>query len=358
MGNLKDIYVIKNNRNNKAYVGQSDNPMRRWMTYMWNSSGMSEGLQLIERAIKKHGICNFTFQIVEKGVENFNERESYWISFFNSKTPYGYNVGDGGAGHGVSTKNPLAKINEDQLNAIYHDLLYSDIPMNQLSKKIGYDSASVISEINHGKRHRREGYEYPLRECSISEPKFKRLVYSIKHELEKTFDEIADEYNIKRGSMHHINKGLIHRRDWVSYPIRSREHILDTNKKYQLQLAVKEMLLTTMLTFEEIAKKAGCGKHYVYKLNRGERWFDSSLQYPLRGTKLTDRKKSRTLSETDVREIEVLLKTTHMSINEIGKKYDVSSSLINNVNNGVVKKYYNKSLKYPIRIKSKPVSTS
>lgn len=49
--------------------------------------------------MNKYGLENFSFEIVEQ-VDNdlLNEREIYWINFFQSKTPNGYNLTDGGEG--------------------------------------------------------------------------------------------------------------------------------------------------------------------------------------------------------------------------------------------------------------------
>ena len=38
-------------------------------------------------------------------------------------------------------------------------------------------------------------------------------------------------------------------------------------------------------------------------------------------------------------------------MNKIAKKYGVSSNVIRNINSGKTKKYYNPSIKYPIRPK-------
>lgn len=49
--------------------------------------------------MNKDGINNFIFEIIEE-IDNtlLNERECYWITYYNSKTPNGYNITDGGSG--------------------------------------------------------------------------------------------------------------------------------------------------------------------------------------------------------------------------------------------------------------------
>lgn len=48
-------------------------------------------VSLINSAIKKYGKENFSFEILEYA-ENYNEREKFWIKYYNSKVPNGYNI--------------------------------------------------------------------------------------------------------------------------------------------------------------------------------------------------------------------------------------------------------------------------
>jgi hypothetical protein len=52
-------------------------------------------------ARKKYGKDYFNYEIIEfcYSEEQLNERERYWIKFFNSKRPNGYNLTDGGDGN-------------------------------------------------------------------------------------------------------------------------------------------------------------------------------------------------------------------------------------------------------------------
>ena len=66
----------------------------------------------IESAIQKHGIESFDVAVVEEcnNKDELNEREKYWIKFFNCKAPNGYNLtdgGDGGSGHIVTEETRL-----------------------------------------------------------------------------------------------------------------------------------------------------------------------------------------------------------------------------------------------------------
>lgn len=83
------IYKFTNKINGKTYIGQSSNINRRFYEHLRRSE------QQIDQAIQKHGIDNFTFEILEEcEIEELNEKESFWIEHFKSRIPNGYNVKD------------------------------------------------------------------------------------------------------------------------------------------------------------------------------------------------------------------------------------------------------------------------
>ena len=75
---IKDIYIIKNKFNAKVYIGQTVNPTQRWAQYKSAAQKKPEA-QLITKAMNKYGFDNFWMEILESGIENYNEREKYWI---------------------------------------------------------------------------------------------------------------------------------------------------------------------------------------------------------------------------------------------------------------------------------------
>ena len=97
-----NIYKITNNLNGKIYIGKDshDNPN-------YFGSGV-----LIKRAIKKYGKENFTKEVVCDCFFDCetDDRERFYIKFFNSKVPNGYNLTDGGEGLINPTEETRAKI--------------------------------------------------------------------------------------------------------------------------------------------------------------------------------------------------------------------------------------------------------
>ncbi len=106
----KGIYKITNKINNKCYIGKSSNIESRFEYHKMNYQTSKEWNKTLYKAFRKYGLENFIFEIIEK-IEDYNdlcnEREKYWISYYDSKRK-GYNATDGGDG-GVTVENPRQK---------------------------------------------------------------------------------------------------------------------------------------------------------------------------------------------------------------------------------------------------------
>lgn len=91
------IYIIKNKINNKVYIGQSVDIMCRWYAHRNSAKGKSQdSYTKIHTAMNKLGIDNFYIEILEEcEYSKLDEREIYWINFFNSYKN-GYNMTLGG----------------------------------------------------------------------------------------------------------------------------------------------------------------------------------------------------------------------------------------------------------------------
>ena len=91
------IYIIRNRVNNKVYVGQTKVSIR--LRFQNHLSAARHGKDyVIGKAIRKYGEENFYIELLEEClVSELNEREKYWISFYNSaNSKFGYNMSIGG----------------------------------------------------------------------------------------------------------------------------------------------------------------------------------------------------------------------------------------------------------------------
>jgi len=84
------VYKTVNKTNGQIYVGQDSKDDSRYL-----GSGI-----LLNEAIRKHGKENFEKEIIAwcYTKEHLDFLEKFYIKFFNSKIPNGYNLTDGGDG--------------------------------------------------------------------------------------------------------------------------------------------------------------------------------------------------------------------------------------------------------------------
>ena len=92
------IYYIKNMINDKYYVGQSINVEERWRQERMRLSSKKTAWNVhLQNAWRLYGENNFEFVVIEECLPNeLDERETYWIQFYNSFYS-GYNKTPGGA---------------------------------------------------------------------------------------------------------------------------------------------------------------------------------------------------------------------------------------------------------------------
>lgn len=103
------IYKITNLINNKCYIGKTERTIQeRWQEHLRHRSSLDLPLS---RALNKYGIENFQIeQIEECSSQQVDERENYWIIYYDS-CHYGYNCTLGGEGG-------LLYISEDEIQEI------------------------------------------------------------------------------------------------------------------------------------------------------------------------------------------------------------------------------------------------
>lgn len=89
------IYKATNKINGKIYIGKTVLSLNRRMMFHLRSK-----VGIFTKALKKYGIQSFDLEIIDTANNEFIlfEKEKYWIKYYNSKVPNGYNLTDGGEG--------------------------------------------------------------------------------------------------------------------------------------------------------------------------------------------------------------------------------------------------------------------
>ena len=217
----KDIYKITNLINGKCYIGQTTNSKRRFTEHKAKGYG-SEQNKVLYYAFDKYGIDNFSFEVIESQIENYNEREKYWIRYYDS-FENGYNQTEGGEEPplNIGESSPFATHTQKEVDYVIDQILHTSKQLKQIAQETGYDY-STIKRIQSGTLWKKDNLSYPLRK------------------------ENGREYQQERANM-------------IIYD-----------------------LLNTKLTQKQIAEKYGCARSTVTAINNGQNNYQSNLQYPLR----------------------------------------------------------------------------
>lgn len=118
------IYLYRSKTTNKSYVGQTIDEERRKHQHM-----KADKNTYFHNAIKKYGYDDFEYSVIETLYnENKNElykeliaRESYWIDYYNSLAPNGYNLIKGGNDYVISdaTRKKISESVSGEKNGMY-----------------------------------------------------------------------------------------------------------------------------------------------------------------------------------------------------------------------------------------------
>ena len=93
---ISGIYKITAKHNGKVYIGQSIDIYNRWRGH-WKQVQQGDS-DYIHNAMRKYGKEGFSYEIIEQcPQEIINEREKYWINYYDSYNN-GYNLTTGGEG--------------------------------------------------------------------------------------------------------------------------------------------------------------------------------------------------------------------------------------------------------------------
>lgn len=133
------IYKIENKLNEKKYIGQTIKSLEKRFSQHKHNYTKSYFSQLaLYQAFQKYGIDNFSFeQIEEVPNDKLDEREKYWISYYNSYYD-GYNSTLGGRA------TPLYEWDIDDIIEKYQELKSA----RKVAEIIGCDHSTIDRILN------------------------------------------------------------------------------------------------------------------------------------------------------------------------------------------------------------------
>ena len=215
------VYRYINKVNGKSYIGQTINPEQRYNAHKssYQNPKNKEYNSLIHQAFRKYGFENFDYEILATDIDSIellNQLEIYYIQYFNSLVPNGYNIELGGK----NCKKPKtiehrkkeiwgqAKMNEEEIielrlayknkkspteiyNRKYKDRLHYNSFLNiWTGKRYGL----IMPEVFEQGRHTKLTAEIvkKIREDRVT--------------LQLSYDKLAEKYSISKGTVADIIK--------------------------------------------------------------------------------------------------------------------------------------------------------
>ena len=208
-------------------------------------------------------------------------------------------------------------------------------------------SQRMIDEINTGHKYKIDGVVYPLRQHNkYSIEKMKQIIYALKYEMDKTLKQISDEYNIDYSQLYKINQGHIYIIKGQKYPIRNSKTTKLSDKEVK---KIISLLKDKSIQQKDIAKVFNVSTSTIDSINKGSIYFIDDVEYPIRKNYQRRSDKETFIENDELREIESELFDSELSMRKIAKIHNLSFTTILNINKGVIKKYKNNNIKYPIR---------
>ena len=118
---MAHIYKITNILNDKGYVGRTEkDPQERFKGHLY--AARTGGPMVISRAIRKYGVENFKFEVLEEcSIEDQYIRESQLIEKYDTFRN-GYNSSLGGEGSGVGVKRERGAVHPNAKAVDCYDL--------------------------------------------------------------------------------------------------------------------------------------------------------------------------------------------------------------------------------------------
>jgi len=201
------IYKSTNLVNNKVYIGQTVRTLEERRKEHERHSDI-----IFDKAIQKHGKHNFEWKIIDTAdnIKELNKKEIYWIKFFNSLTPNGYNQCYGGDNTFGYTHKKESKIKMSKTKS----KMYTGKNNPFYGKKHTYESRMKMSKSRKGRVITKEWAKKIAASNSI------KVINLDTMEIFNSIKSAAEKYNLKAT---HISRVCKHKRKrtggfrWIYY---------------------------------------------------------------------------------------------------------------------------------------------
>lgn len=339
---MTGIYMYIDKENGKKYVGQSININQRKVSHR-NSDSTP-----FDRILSLKGEDKFDFVILEEcKASQLNEREIYWINYYNSYYD-GYNCNPGGNSvYGEYASNAL--ITEEVAKQIIQDLSTSTLSQKEIAKKYscsedivrGINVCRTWTHLHHYEKNiaLEAGTKQQSMPTHLNQTEILQIIDLLANtQISQT--QIAEQFNVSRGVIKKINQC----EQWenlhnFSHNIREEagnnsEKLYMTSKLTKEQaLEIINLLSTTSLTQEEIAKRFNVSSGTIYGINSCQVYTEyHNYKNNIRQESNIIQTYHKIDTSTILQVIE-LLANTKLTYKKIANECDLSEATVTQINN-------------------------
>lgn len=203
------------------YVGQTrqGNPINRWSEH-YRCAFFRNGDSYLYRSMRKCGIENFTFQIIESHIplKDLDDRERFYIAKYDTFNN-GYNATVGGQDVVGGMK---IDISEDEIRKIIEEIRQENKTYAEIAREHNV-TPNYICCINIGRTWHFDDLTYPISQRMVRADFSEKEIQQIYDELKNTdlqIMEIADIHGVSPSEIYRINIGDYAKHEDIEYPIR------------------------------------------------------------------------------------------------------------------------------------------
>ena len=350
---MTGIYKFTNKQSGKVYVGQSVNIERRRQSHYWPSH--AEQKSPFDKILQAYPDL-FIFEIIEEcSADLLDEREQYWIKYYNSYYN-GYNCTLGGKSARGETCSNATFTNEEVLEIIKlleeGDLSNTEIAdlfnstrerirainetkcwnhLHNYKSNIRNESLAKKGIVLHGQGEQSSSFK-------LTEMEVKEIIQLLENST-IPMSQIAKQYNVSDTTIKNIN----YCQTWT-YLHNYKKDIRKENghesnsecKSYlttQQALEVVKLLESTSLTHEEIGQKFNVPSLAITRINCCETWTKlHNYKKNIRKESDIGNRSLARITESTILNIIFLLESTNLTHQKIADQYHVSKDTVAKIN--------------------------
>lgn len=220
------IYRILNTKNNKCYIGQTEESPAtiRWHKHRYELNRNNHRNTHLQHAWNKYGEDIFTFEVIEEcsTKELLNEAEERWVAHYKSLNMH-YNIKDGGnhTAHSIESTHKMSKAAKPEG---WPDVMSPDGKLYSIKSLHGFClehnlTYSVMYRMVNGKCRYHKGWHLPDTDLTLSTNEYKSVLArparwsqilspdGILHTITPSFKGFCRHYNLKPYYLKRVMEG-------------------------------------------------------------------------------------------------------------------------------------------------------